>query len=65
MKLSGTIPTDLALWVQQKIDSGEFYNTSHILQKAIAQLKQNSEGQPSATRAAPAYDGVGKKAKAP
>lgn len=60
MKISGTVSDDLGEWVKEKIRSGEFYNTSHFLQKAVLQFKQSTEGAP----ATPPSNGNGKKGKA-
>jgi Arc/MetJ-type ribon-helix-helix transcriptional regulator len=63
MKLSGTVPDDLGLWVKEKIGSGEFYNTSHALQIALSQLKQNSEGRSPDPHGTAPPNGNGKKGK--
>jgi Arc/MetJ-type ribon-helix-helix transcriptional regulator len=64
MKLTGTVSDDLALWVKERIESGEFYNTSHVLQKALLQFREVSEGKASGAHGTPPSNGNGKKGKA-
>ncbi len=43
VKISGTILPDQHRWIEEKIKKQDFYNISHVLQKAIRLLQKQDE----------------------
>jgi Arc/MetJ-type ribon-helix-helix transcriptional regulator len=45
-RLQVTVRNDLVIWIDSKIDKGDFASRSHAIEKALIKLKEAEEKKP-------------------